>query len=150
MLNQILAQFMCRKEQGGNRSRCDQPRQKKKTIWCCSHTRQSALMSSFSLIDDLQWPLVLYKTHWRPFQPCHVILEALNWNHLSKIISFHLFIWLSCFWLHHWTRWRKSFYGANRLHLCLTSNSLTHHSSWRTVGFLFPRSEMCPVQLPFL
>lgn len=125
MLHQILARFICRKEQGGNCSRCDQPSQKK-PIWCRSRTRQSALMSSFSFIDDLQWPLVLYKTHWRPFQAGHVILEALNWNHLSKIISFHLFIWLSYFWLHRWTRWRESFYRANRLILCLTSNSLTH------------------------
>ncbi len=124
--------------------------QAKNPIWCCSHTRQSALMSSFRLTDDLQWPLVLYKTQWRPFQAGHVIPKALNANHLSKIISFHLFIWQSCFWLHRWTRWRESFYRANRLYLCLTSNSLTHHSSWRTVGFLFPRSKMRPVQLPLL
>lgn len=26
----------------------------------------------------------------------------------------------------------------------------SYHSSWRRVWFLFPRSEMCPVQLPFL
>ncbi len=68
-------------------------------------------------------------------------------NHLSQITSFHLFIRQSCFWLHHWTRWRESFYRANGLYLCLTSNSLTHHSSWRSVGFLFPRSKMRPVQL---
>lgn len=106
---------------------------KKNRIWCCSHKVHSWALS---VSDDLQWPL--YKTHWRPFQAGHVILEALNCNHLSKIISFHLFIWLSCFWLHHWTRWRESFYRANRLHLCLTSKQFNSSFLLENSGISFP------------